>query len=578
MLELRYYQDEAVDSIFSYFGDYKVGNPILAMPTGTGKSVVIAEFVRRCVTGWHDTRILVLTHVKELIGQNYNVLLRHWPTAPAGIYSAGLKRKDIGRAITFAGIASVAKHASKFGFVDLVLIDECHLVSGKENTSYRRFISALKIKNPGIRVVGLSATPYRLSQGRLTEGGLFTDVCFDNTQRESFTKLIDEGFLCDLIPKSTKAELDVSQVKITAGEYNQHDLQEAVDVGSTNEAIVREIIEEGQERRHWLVFCSGVEHAQHIAELLCREGYPCACVHSNSTPEERDAAIAGFKAGRFRAVTNNNILTTGFDFPALDLIAVARPTTSPGLWVQMLGRGTRVCAGKTDCKVLDFAGNTRRLGPINDPIVREKGKKGKGVAPVKVCPACGCYNHASATVCKYCQAEMPRETKLVEADTRELIAKDTVDPSQDQVCRVSSVSYDLWTNNSGVNSVRVLYSCGLATYREWICFEHTGYPGKLARDWWRCRTDEPVPRTALEALARSGVLAVPRNIRVRAGAKYTTIEGYDMDGTGFVDLVAAPEPPPLPPRPTLARRIQTLSMEEALTLPATCPEEEDVPF
>ena len=201
-MQLRYYQAEAIEAIYAYFSK-KQGNPLVALPTGTGKSVVIGEFIRGVYQRYPNQRVMMLTHVKELIEQNLDKLLTIWPTAPAGVYSAGVGRKESNFPITFAGIASVAKKAEAFGHIDLVLIDEAHLVSADQDTLYQKFLADLKKVNPYLKVIGFTATTYRLGLGSLTNGGVFTDVCYDQTTMEAFNRLVAEGFMAPLIPKRT---------------------------------------------------------------------------------------------------------------------------------------------------------------------------------------------------------------------------------------------------------------------------------------------------------------------------------------------------------------------------------------
>lgn len=536
-MELRYYQEEAVQSVFDYFEE-KEGNPVVAMPTGTGKSIVIGEFVRRALYRYPSTRILMLTHVKELIAQNYDKLLHLWPSAPAGIYSAGLDRKDVGRQITYAGIQSIHKVPELFARTDLALVDECHLVSPKGSTMYQSFFRLISKWNPNLKVIGFSATPFRLKQGMITDEGLFTDICYDITGLYAFNKLIEDGFLAPLIPKRTQHELEVDSVRIQGGEYVLNELQGAVDKEEITKAALEELYYAGQDREHWLIFATGIEHAQHIAVMLDRMGVKAACVHSKMSSEERDLTIAEFKAGRYRALVNNNILTTGFDFPAIDLIGMLRPTASPGLWVQMLGRGTRPWGGKKDCLVLDFAGNTRRLGPINDPKIPGKpGKGGGGVAPVKICETCNTYCHTSVRICPCCGAEFPIETKIVSrASTDELLAGRPSQESEEpqvEVFEVDSVNYS--KNNKTPASLKVTYFCGLRKFDEWVCLEHDGFAGKKARDWWRARSGDldGVPETVDEALVDINSLLIPSHIRVWVNRKYPQILAVDFSGTAF---------------------------------------------
>lgn len=548
---LRDYQDYAVEAMFEYFANSK-GNPIVAMPTGTGKSVVIGAFVRRAIEQFPGQRIVKLTHVKELIAQNYEKLLALWPGAPAGIFSAGLGRREAFCPVTFAGIASVRESAILFGRVDLVLIDECHLVSPKQGTMYQKFLGELRKVNPHLKVIGFTATHYRLGQGLLTEeDGIFTDVCVDMTTMHAFNWFIDEGYLVPLVPKKTKTELNVEGVQIQQGDYNQKQLQVAVDRDEITYAALRETLELAGNREHWLVFASGIEHAVHVAAMLETFGIRATYVHSKLGDAERDRNIADFRSGKYQVMVNNGILTTGFDYPSIDLIVMLRPTQSPGLWVQMLGRGTRpvyagdydlstregrlsaIAAGpKPNCLVLDFAGNTRRLGPINDPVIpRRKGKGGGGVAPVKLCEHCGTYNHASVRFCIECGQEFPREVKLGQhAGTEELIVRDI---PQLEVFKIDRVVYTRHQKPERPPSIRASYYCGLRVFDEWVCLEHEGFASKKGRDWWRNRAQNEPPSTIVDAFARMNELRTPTHIRVWLNKKHPEIMAYDYSGTGF---------------------------------------------
>jgi len=197
----RPYQEFAIGSLFSFFGTKRDGNPVIVMPTGTGKSIVIGGFIWQVMSTWPTQRIMMLTHVKELIAQNADKLHTMWPQAPLGIYSVGLKSRQSYYPITFAGIQSVVNLAPMFGHVDIIIIDECHTVSPNDDTSYQKFIADLKAINPNLRVIGLSATPYRLGLGMITEGGIFTDIACDMTTLDAFNWFFDEGFLSPLIPR-----------------------------------------------------------------------------------------------------------------------------------------------------------------------------------------------------------------------------------------------------------------------------------------------------------------------------------------------------------------------------------------
>jgi len=330
-MQLRPYQTDAVNSIFEYFGEKK-GNPVLCCPTGSGKAVILADFVKKVLSYWPSQRILMVTHIKELVEQNAEKLLRMWPDAPLGIYSAGLNKKESFAPIVFGGVGSIVNNIEDIGFRDLMICDECHMIGQKDSSMYRVLIDKLREINPKMKVIGLTATPFRLGQGMITDDGIFTDICFDLTKLEAFNKLIKDGYLCPLIPKRTATQLDVSSVGISNGDYKQNELQKAVDVNEITYRAIQEVLEQGADRNCWMFFASGVEHAEHITECLQSFGISAVCVHSKMPTKQRDDNIRDFKAGIHRAIVGNNVLTTGFDHPPIDLIAFLRPTTSPGLW------------------------------------------------------------------------------------------------------------------------------------------------------------------------------------------------------------------------------------------------------
>lgn len=555
MIQPRQYQVEAVNSIYQYF-QHNRGNPLIAMPTGTGKSIVIAMFLQSVFNQYPKQRVMILTHVKELIEQNVDKLITLWPFAPAGVYSAGLRRRDTFAPITFGGIASVRKHSADFGHIDLVLIDEAHLVSPNDATMYQTFLGELKQVNPKLKVIGFTATPWRLGHGKLTdpsvdkEGNetpsLFTDIAFDITGLEAFNRLIGEGYLAPLIPKRMQMTLEVDGVHMRGGEFIQAELQLAVDKTELTERAVREAMELGADRRHWLVFAAGVEHAIHTAEIMQDAGIAAVAVHSKMSSAERDEAIAGFKAGKYLALVNNNILTTGFDFPGIDLILCLRPTASPVLWVQMLGRGTRPAPGKENCLVLDFAGNTRRLGPINDPVVPKRKGKGGGTAPVKECPCCQSWVHASLRFCdgimkdgSPCTHEFKFQTKLRQsASSAELIKGDIPKVEEFQV---DHITYTLHTKLDRPPMIKVSYYCGLRMFQEFVCIQHEGWAGRKALEWWRKRwkedaaaaCDYAAPVTTADALGRVDELETVQKIKVWVNKKFPEILSISFDGTYF---------------------------------------------
>lgn len=579
MIVGRDYQVEAVQSLYKYFETHKSPeeNPVIAMPTGTGKSVVIALFLQSIYRMWGNQRVMVLTHVMELIQQNYEKLITLWPFAPAGVYSASLNRRDTHALITFGGIGSVAKKASLFGFINLLIIDEVHLVSPEEATQYRYFIAALRAINPFLRVVGLTATPWRMGQGRIIDpytkrGGeevapLFTDICIDLTTPDCFNRFIAEGYLLPPVPKKTETFLDTDGVHMRGGDFIGKELEVAINKEEITKRAVEEAIAYGANRQKWLVFASGVDHAIDTAEIMCDMGIPTVAIHGKMSRQDRVKAINDYKAGRYLAATNNNILTTGFDFPAIDLIMMLRPTMSTVLWVQMIGRGTRplfapgfdlstidgrlqsiAASPKQDCLVLDYAKNSKSLGPIDDPVIPRARGKGSGEAPIKECPSCGGYVHASLRFCngklqdgRKCTHEFIFDTKLNSTSGTDVLLKGELPIVE--VFKVDTITYSTHTKHDRPDAMRVSYFCGLRSFDEYICLEHVGYASKKARDWWKERGQEPVPTCTEDALERVRELKEPTHLRVWVNQKFPQIMSVCYDGTawGTVEKVSGPK-------------------------------------
>jgi DNA repair protein RadD len=533
MLIARPYQEEAVVSLFNFFAQHPdpLDCPVVAMPTGTGKAFVIAEFLKRAFAMYARQKILVTTHVKELIAQNHAEFLGIWPQAPAGIYSAGLKKKDTLNNIIFCGVASINKHIADFGKIDLMIIDECHLLSQSDESMYIKVITHLRAINPYFRVIGLTATPWRAGQGKIVDDGIFTHICFDVTTMACFNRFIKEGYLAPLIPKHTETKLDVSGVHMSFGEFKQGELELAVNKDDITFAALSEAVHHGYDRDCWLVFGSGINHVERITEMLNFLKISACCVHSKMPSGQRDQNILDWKAGKFKAIVNNGILTTGVNHKPIDMIIMLRPTSSTVLWVQMLGRGTRPSplTGKTNCLVMDFAGNTQRLGPINDPVLPRKKGESKGEVPIKICESCGMYNHISARHCggspfktdEGCGAEFVFKVLIKQnASSHELIKNDmpiVIDYEVDKIV------FNRHTKIGKPDSMKVTYYCGMQKFSEYVLFEHEGFGARNAKKWWNERTKMPVPLTTDAALAIADRLMVPNMIKVWANKPYPEI-------------------------------------------------------
>ena len=475
-MKLREYQTRALDMLYAWFEKNATGHPVLNMPGGSGKSVVIASLAKDALQNWPETRILMLVHSKELILQNADKLRKLWPGAPLGIYSASVGKRQLEEPITYAGIGSVAKRAKEIGHIDLCIIDEVHAVSTAESGIYRKLISDLLEINPAMRIVGLSASPYRLGQGLITEGptAIFSEIL----EPVSIEELVFKTHLVPLRSKITRHKLDTDGLHKRQGEYIASEMEAKFNTDDHNSAVVQEIINKASSRAHWLIFCSGVAHSEAVAECLRLAGIPAEALDATHSKSERERRLADFESGKLRALCNVGILTTGYDFPALDCIAFLRSTMSPGLYLQMAVRGMRPHPGKADCLVLDFAGVVETHGPITAVQPPKKGSSGDGEAPVKVCDECGELVHISAMVCPACGALFPEPVKK-----SMVLRNDDIMGLEGTDMEVTSWNWRKHTSKaSGKDMLAVTYYGNLsdAPITEYLPIAHDGYAGQRA--------------------------------------------------------------------------------------------------
>jgi DNA repair protein RadD len=397
MYTLRSYQKEAVDKAIGHFKRSKKA-AVLVLPTGAGKSLVIAELARIA-----RGRVLVLAHVKELVEQNHAKYESFG--LKAGIFSAGLSRKDYKGNVIFGSIQSVARAKSEFlADFSLLIVDECHRISLEKDSQYQSVITQLKRHNPKLCVLGLTATPYRLGLGWIYE---YHDQAKERrSEQEKFFKhciyevsiafMIEQGYLTPpVLVDAPVACYDFS--KLT--EHNNHgggfktaDIERMIfEQKRITPGIVQHIASVAADRKGVMIFTSSVDHAKEIYELLLAitGEDKAAIVVGDTDGHKRDQIIHEFKEQRIKFLVNVSVLTTGFDAPHVDLIAILRPTESVALFQQIVGRGLRLSPGKKDCLVLDYTGMGHDLfaPEIEDPKPNEHSQ----LVDID-CPVCGHTN------------------------------------------------------------------------------------------------------------------------------------------------------------------------------------------
>lgn len=538
-MKLRPYQQDAVDALLRDAKKYPTQNLLAALPTGCGKSVIIASLCKTVAD--KGGRVLVLARSKELLSQNSERFCQVDPKGleRVGIYSAGLGMRQLDQQVTFAGVQSIVNCIRDLGKVHAIVVDEAHQVSADENSQYQQIIQIVRELNPSARFFGLTATPYRMDRGVLFGG---SDTLFDRLSYNCpLSEMFDQGYLTppETLPTS---QVDLSNVKIERGDYNKGQMQSAfLDYWvSGNKTLEIKQAADKKGCKSCIVYASGVAHAELITNELKCLGERVAIITGETLPLIRATQLERFDKGNLRWLVNVDCLTTGYDCPRIDLVVMARSTMSCGLFMQIVGRGTRLFPNKDKFYVLDMGNNIETHGPIDSDTygintIKDPSTKA-GEAPKKVCPKCFEIVHASAKVCPKCLLEFPERPKDMISTTKEIRVKTTVHT-------VLGCDYKLWKGKELEDGTKKPDTM-LAQYRlqvdedadlgnrkrwarEWICLGHPmgSYARGKAEQWWSQRSHTSCPETVEEALMLidAGALAKTVTIHVRPDGKFDKI-------------------------------------------------------
>ena len=535
---------------FELDGDHLYVDGNFVVHHNTGKSLVLAQIAKDSVEKWNG-RVLILAHVKELLEQNADKIRKLCPELKIGIYSAGLRSRDTTEQVIVAGIQSVYNKACELDAFDLVIVDEAHLISSEGDGMYRTFLTDMKVINPHVRVIGLTATPFRLKGGLICKPeNILNEICYEAGLKE----MIQQGYLSPLISRAGRAEANLANLHIRGGEFISDEVAAAMDNDALVTSACREIVELTRDRKSVLIFTASVDHCKHVAEKIqAFSGKECAIVTGDTSPAERAEIIARFK-GEFipadlfgtpkpplKFLANVNVLTTGFDAPNTDCVVMLRPTNSPGLLIQCAGRGTRLSpeTGKSSCLFLDYGGNILRHGPLDMIKVKEPGSGKGGDAPAKKCPQCLALIHAGYTACPECGYVFPPKEsndKMTQTASSAGVISGQVDYTDYEVLDVYYCVHEKrGADPDAPKTMRVDYQVGFNEFKsEWVCPEHTGYARGKFEKWWheRAALGCPMPRSAREAvsLANEGLLAAPESITVKtiAGERFERVTGFRL--------------------------------------------------
>ena len=532
---LRPYQIEAEAALHEYVCT-KQTNPCIVLPTGSGKSVSMASIIRKWHTDAPYVRGCILAHRKELVQQNFEKLRAVYPEGEIGIFSAGLGRKDYSSPILFASIDSIFKKSGEFPPFDFIFVDEAHRIPPSGEGKYRTFINGCKRFNRDLRVVGWTATPFRMGCGPIAhQNHILNEICYE----AGITDLIKRGYLSNLRSKVSVTQPDLKDVKRNSGgDYITNSLAKATNKIDLVQKAIREsvVIMAKEERRSVVFFCVDVEHCLRVSRELGGYRILAPPITGMTGRSDRDRIIGDFKARRLHAVCCVNVLTEGFDAPHIDCIVLLRPTLSAGLFSQMVGRGLRIHPKKTDCLVLDFAGCIDEHGPID--------LLGTGIKTVMAtCLECRESFSRAIRACPECGWVIPKQEierlEIVERNRRmhgDKASKKSILSTMPETHKVDSVTVSRHKKPGSPDSMKVQYRCGLSTFREWICLDHPGPAGNIAFHWWRkripTRAIKPGDITVNFALGdmflSQTLLEFTKTITVKKNGKYWEIVGYNQ--------------------------------------------------
>jgi DNA repair protein RadD len=501
-MNLRPYQALALDLVLKACLEERY--LLLQAGTGAGKTILFSRLIQTLIESY-DMRVAVIAHREILVRQAHDKLLKVWPEGreSVGIACASVSSKaELDRPVLIASPQTLVNRLESMREpIHFLIVDECHRMPPPDvESQYALLLRKMEQVYPELRVLGVTATPYRLGHGF---------IYGDRAKRENWwTKLHCQvsihnlqvgGFLVPYRAKQAEdITADLQGVKLSGGDFNLLDLEGVMTKEIHISSAVKAVQEHGQDRRAVVVFCATILHAETVAKAFTAAGFSAGCVHSKMDPDSRRANLAAFDSGRLHVVCNVGVLTEGWDSTGVDCIVLCRPTKSPALYVQMIGRGLRPHEGKTDCLILDLSGNCMLHGDPNDPVVNVPGEPKDMPPPTKACPECQELVHISLMECPACGYLWPKP-EVVEAKPKHLVDVDFVKPAGPAGGRypVRGWSMEEYVSRAGNRMAKLsikLDSGGIIPLHvnHFLDFdgEASEYGQRKAWEWWNRRIPE----------------------------------------------------------------------------------------
>jgi len=534
---LRQYQQEALDTIISAI---PVQNNILTMAaTGAGKTIIFCKLIESLLSQWPKIRIGILAHRRELIGQAQDKLIKVWPQAPIGIACASTGVSvDTERPVVIGSIQTLVRRVEETEPFDIIIVDEAHRIPPMNKKSqYQIWLSAMKKYNPNVRVLGFTATPFRLGHGYIygdikkpENENLFQSLSY----RIGIKKLQDLNYLTQYRAKEVvNIQSELKSVRVS-GDFNIRDLSDVMSKQEHVGSAVSAVEKYAPDRKRIVVFCVTIDHAEKVKKAF---GGQAAAVHSKMPLAQRDMILRQFEAGRIRVLCNVGVLTEGWDSPAVDCVVMCRPTKSAALYVQMIGRGLRPHPDKTDVLILDLSSNCSVHGDPDSPHVPIPNRNGNSDPIFKCCPQCFELNPVGAKICKSCGYEWPVEVKE-QNGTPEM--KDVIfnRKPESMVMEIQHSTIEDFISKKGNRMLKLSLACRLpdSVVTNWVneFFDFEGNAsgwtkGKARRVWGALVGTEP-PESVDEAMNRQGelIMSLPDKIEVIEKGKWMNVNYWGV--------------------------------------------------
>ena len=543
-ISLRPYQEECLESIMGAIPHDR--HILVQAATGSGKTIIFCELIRRLLSDWPHIKIGILAHRRELITQAHLKLLKVWPEAPIGIACASLGGPvDTDRPVVIGSIQTLIGRAETTSPFDLIIIDEAHRLGPINQASqYAEWLGTMKRYNPEVRILGVTATPFRLGHGYI-----YGSVCKPDNQnlfealhyRVGIKDLQAHGFLCGYRAKEAeRIERDLASVKVS-GDYNIKDLSDVMSREQHVGSAVKALRDYGQDRKRAVVFCVTIDHAKRVSGAFGDAGFSSAAVHSDMPMPQRDMILRNFESGKIRVLCNVGVLTEGWDSPAVDCILLCRPTKAPSLYVQMVGRGLRPHPDKADVLILDLSDNCRTHGDPDSPCVGIPGKPIKQVAPTKSCPQCMEIVPAGAAACRGCGYVWPQQVIELNGSAQMRDVKwSAVEKPKPITVEIERGETSRYVSKAGNDMLKLKLTCqhdgslGTIHLNHFFMFDQAAheYALRKSRSTWKMLTGSDPPASTAEADERGFELmeALPSHIEIIENGKYWNVHSWKAEG------------------------------------------------